>query len=372
MLQPPQSLPWRDHKRAFWPLGCVAMLLPVLGLGLHAHTGMRLWHWFTLLVVFVAIPILDHLLGEDTSNPPETDVPRLEADRYYRTLVRLAVVAEFCSLVVCAQAAAQPDLPWLDYLGLSLSLAIVTGTSINTAHELGHKASKLERFLAQLALAPTGYGHFCVEHNYGHHKRVATPEDPASSRLGETFWQFYPRVVIGGIASGWHLERERLARHGLPAWHWRNQIVQSWAMTLAIWAALLAWQGLLILPLLLAQALFGSQLLEVVNYIEHYGLLRQKRADGGYERCLPEHSWNSNRRVTNVFLYQLQRHSDHHANPSRSYQSLRHFASAPQLPQGYATMILVAYVPWLWFRIMDPRVSAHYGGDLSLANRLAP
>ena len=362
--------PWRDAKRYWWMLGWIAMLLPVIGAAIAETTGLRGFWWMTLVVVFVAIPLLDQVLGDDTSNPPESAVPQLERDKYYRIIVRLAVLAEFVSLIVSAHLVATRNFAWLDYLGVTLSLALVTGISINTAHELGHKPARLERFLAQLALAPTGYGHFCVEHNYGHHKRVATPEDPASSRYGESFWRFYPRTTWGGIVSGWQIERERLSRHGLPAWHWQNAIVQSWAMTAVIWGALIAWCGVVIVPMLVIQALWGSSLLEVVNYLEHYGLLRQKRADGGYERCQPEHSWNSNRRVTNVFLYQLQRHADHHANPSRSYQSLRHFETAPELPAGYATMILVAYVPWLWFRVMNPRVKAHYHDNLALANVL--
>ncbi len=363
---------WRDRKRAWWSLGVLAMLLPVIGIALAEATGWRLFYWFAVFIIFGAIPLFDQLLGDDSSNPPESAVPGLERDPFYRWLVRLAVTAEFISLIVSAQTLASHRLGWLDYLGVSLSLALVTGVSINTAHELGHKSDRFERLLAQLALAPTGYGHFCIEHNYGHHKRVATPEDPASSRYGEGFWQFYPRTTWGGIASGWRIERERLSRHGLPAWHWRNEILQSYAMTVLIWAGLLAWLGAVILPMLLIQAIYGSSLLEVVNYIEHYGLLRQKRPDGGYERCQPEHSWNSNRRVTNLFLYQLQRHADHHANPSRSYQSLRHFDTAPELPAGYATMILAAYVPPLWFCIMNHRVKAHYHGDLRLANLQKP
>ena len=359
---------WRDKKHYLWMLGFVAMLLPAIGIQLVQVTGLRLFWWFTLLVMFVAIPVLDQLLGDDASNPPESAVPALEHDGYYRWIVRFAVLAEFVSLIASAQAVVTYRLGWFDYLGVAFSLAVVTGVSINTAHELGHKSNRLERFLAQLALAPTGYGHFCIEHNYGHHKRVATPEDPASSRYGESFWQFYPRTTWGGIVSGWRIETERLSRHGLPAWHWRNEILQSWAMTVVIWASLIAWLGATIVPLLLIQAIYGSSMLEVVNYIEHYGLLRKKRPDGGYERCQPEHSWNSNRRVTNLFLYQLQRHADHHANPSRSYQSLRHFDTAPELPAGYATMLLIAYVPPLWFKIMNPRVKAHYNGDLGLAN----
>jgi alkane 1-monooxygenase len=132
------------------------------------------------------------------------------------------------------------------------------------------------------------------------------------------------------------------------------------------------WLGWWALPFMLIQAAYGGSLLEVVNYLEHYGLLRRKLVDGRYERCQPRHSWNSNHVVTNLFLYQLQRHSDHHANPTRPYQSLRHFEESPQLPSGYAAMLLLAYFPPLWFRVMDPRVVAHHGGDLSGAHLHGP
>jgi alkane 1-monooxygenase len=226
--------------------------------------------------------------------------------------------------------------------------------------------------LAKITLAPVAYGHFYVEHTRGHHKNVATPEDPASSKMGETFWQFLPRTMIGSLRSAWHIEKERLARKGKGVWSLENDNLQSWAMTGALFGALTAWLGWLALPFLLAQAFYGASLLEVVNYLEHYGLLRQKGPDGRYERCKPEHSWNSNNIVTNLFLYQLQRHSDHHANPTRRFQALRHFDESPQLPTGYAALVLIAYFPPLWFRQMDPLVAQHYGGDLTRANLYPP
>jgi alkane 1-monooxygenase len=197
---------------------------------------------------------------------------------------------------------------------------------------------------------------------------VATFDDPASSRLGESFWAFLPRTVIGSLQSAWHLERGRLAGRGLGAWHWRNECLQAWSMTVALFAALTAAFGPWALLFLCLQAVYGFSLLEVVNYLEHYGLKRGAGADGKPVRCQPEHSWNSNHVVSNLFLYHLQRHSDHHAHPARRYQALRHFGEAPQLPNGYAGMVLLAYVPFLWFRVMDRRVLAHYGGDVSRAN----
>jgi alkane 1-monooxygenase len=256
----------------------------------------------------------------------------------------------------------------LESLGLALTMGVVGGIAINTAHELGHKRDNSERWLSRVALAQSGYGHFFIEHNRGHHVRVATPEDPASSRLGESFWAFLPRTVAGSLRSAWGIECARLDRMGKSHWTLRNDILGAWAMTVALFAALAIAFGPVVLPYLLLQAVLGFSLLEVVNYLEHYGLLRQKREDGRYERCLPEHSWNSNNVASNVLLYHLQRHSDHHANPTRRYQALRHVEEAPQLPTGYAGMIVLAWIPPLWRRVMDPRLIAHFDGDVTRAN----
>jgi alkane 1-monooxygenase len=175
--------------------------------------------------------------------------------------------------------------------------------------------------------------------------------------------------VIGSLVSAWELEKTRLEKAGHSVWNWRNDNLQAWAMTAVLFGVLTAMFGWIVLPFLILQAAYGASLLEVVNYIEHYGLLRQKDAKTGrYVRCSPEHSWNSNHVVTNLFLYQLQRHSDHHANPMRRYQALRHFEESPQLPSGYASMLLLAYIPPLWRAVMDKRVLAHYGGDVTKAN----
>jgi alkane 1-monooxygenase len=245
---------------------------------------------------------------------------------------------------------------------------MVAGVAINTAHELGHKRASSERWLSRVALAQTGYGHFFIEHNRGHHVRVATPEDPASARLGESFYAFWPRTVSGSLRSAWELEKARLARMDRGPWTIRNDALSAWAMTLALYGALALVFGPVVLPYLAIQAVIGFSLLEVVNYLEHYGLLRGRREDGRYERTAPEHSWNSNNVASNVLLYHLQRHSDHHANPLRRYQALRHFDEAPQLPTGYAGMIVAAALPPVWRRVMDHRVLEHYGGDVTRAN----
>lgn len=359
---------WSDGKRYLWLLGALTITLPIFAAQLALSTGIHVFWWFGPLFAFGVIPILDTLIGDDRDNPPEAAVPRLERDRYYRLIVYLATLVEYVAFFMCTWIVGTHALAWYDYVGFALSLGAATGISINTAHELGHKTNRFERWLAKITLAPVAYGHFYVEHNRGHHVRVATPDDPASARYGESFWAFLPRTVTGSIRSAWRLEKARLARLAHSPWTWRNEVLHAWAMTVAVWGIAIAMAGKIAIPFLVIQAVYGASLLEVVNYVEHYGLGRRKLPNGRYERCTPQHSWNSNHVVTNLFLYQLQRHADHHANPTRSYQALRHFDDSPQLPAGYATMILLAYVPPLWYRVMNPRVVAHYGGDIAQSN----
>ncbi|TPQ43613.1 alkane 1-monooxygenase [Burkholderia ubonensis] len=359
---------WSDGKRYLWLLGAVTITLPILAAQLALSTGVHVFWWFGPLFAFGVIPILDTLIGDDRDNPPEAVVPQLERSRYYRWIVYLATLVEYVAFFVCVRIVGTHALAWYDYVGFALSLGAATGISINTAHELGHKTNRFERWLAKITLAPVAYGHFFVEHNRGHHVRVATAEDPASARFGESFWAFLPRTVAGSIRSAWRLEKARLERLGRSPWTWRNEMLHAWAMTVVVWGIAIAMAGPVVIPFLVIQAAYGASLLEVVNYVEHYGLGRRKLPSGRYERCTPQHSWNSNHVVTNLFLYQLQRHADHHANPTRSYQALRHFDDSPQLPAGYATMILFAYVPPLWYRVMNPRVVAHYGGDMAQSN----
>jgi alkane 1-monooxygenase len=359
---------WRDRKRHLWPLALVVPLLPLAAWGLASATGQGVLWWVGPMFLFGVMPVLDGLVGKDAGNPPESVIAQLEDDRYYRWCTYLFLPLQYASLVWACWMWSRGVLSPAQALGLAFTVGCVGGIAINTAHELGHKRSSLERRLSKVALAQTGYGHFFVEHNRGHHVRVATPEDPASSRLGESFWAFLPRTVVGGLRSAWELEQEAAARTGRRFWTLRNDVLTAWAMSAVLFAALVAVFGAGVLPWLLVQAVFGFSLLEVVNYLEHYGLLRARREDGRYERTAPRHSWNSNHVSSNVLLYHLQRHSDHHANPLRRYQSLRHFDEAPELPSGYATMIVLAYLTPLWRRVMDPKVIAHYGGDVARAN----
>ena len=359
---------WIDRRRHWWPASLVVPSLALIAFGLVVATGSA-WFWWTgPAVIYGLVPLLDSWVGSDTHNPPESAIDALERDPYYRLVLLATLPLQLAGTVLGVWAATSTDLNLLQWIGLAITVGIVSGAGINTAHEWGHKRAGHAHWLAKLSLAPAAYGHFYVEHNRGHHRNVATPGDPASARLGESFWMFLPRTIVGGIRSAWSIERERLAAQGRSVWSLHNDNLQGWAMTLVLYAALVAAFGWMALLFLSVQALYGASLLEAVNYIEHYGLLRQRDSGGRFERCGPEHSWNANQIVSNLMLYQLQRHSDHHANPRRSYQTLRHFADSPQLPAGYGALIPLVYFPPLWFALMNPRVRAHYRGDLERAN----
>jgi len=366
-----EEVPWTDGKRYLWLLGLIVPVLPFLAWGLVTSTGLGLFWFLGPIFIFVLIPLIDFVAGLDRTNPPDDMLEALDKDRYYRWVTYLYLPVQYVALVWACWMWTSGSLVLVDKIGLAFTVGTVAGIGINTAHELGHKKEKHERWLAKIALAQSFYGHFYIEHNRGHHVRVATPEDPASSRVGETVWAFLPRTVIGSLQNAWRLEKPRFKRRNQSHWSIRNDVLNAWLMSAVLWGGLLVGFGIEILPYLMVQATLGIALLEIVNYLEHYGMLRQREATGRYERVLASHSWNSNNIATNVLLYHLQRHSDHHANPTRRYQTLRDFEEAPVLPTGYAGMIVLALFPPLWRKVMDPLVLRHFSGDITLAN-IAP
>ena len=346
---------WKDQKRYLWLIGLVMPSLAFIAFGGYLATGSGIWFWISPIVILGIVPAIDLVAGLDRSNPPDDVIEALEQDRYYRWITYIFLPVQYAGFLGAMAVVGGWDafgllagpLSTIDRIGLAISIGCIGGIGINTAHELGHKKEANERWLSKIALAQVFYGHFYIEHNRGHHVRVATPEDPASARLGENFYQFWPRTVIGSLRSAWRLEKRRLARRKQGPWRLDNDVLNAWLMSIVLWGVVITAFGPEVAPYLLVQAVIGFTLLEVVNFMEHYGMLRQKVGVGDrerYERVLPGHSWNSNNIATNVLLYHLQRHSDHHANPTRRYQTLRDFEESPSLPTGY------------------------FGGDVTLAN----
>ncbi len=361
---------YTEKKRWLWALVYLFILMPVPIIYLYV-TYQNPWVLVAPLgVSYLLLPVLDWIVGVDQNNPPEELVPQLEDDPYYGRLLALCIPAHLISLIAAAWLVGNYDLGWGFLVAFAAVMGMYSGLSINTAHEIGHKTGKRERFLSRVALAITGYGHFCIEHNLGHHRDVATPEDPASSRMGESIYRFMLREIPGAAKRGWREETKRLEKRGLKVWSLDNHILQSYLMTLALQGGLIVIFGWPLIIFFLIHNFFGWYQLTSANYIEHYGLLRMKKENGRYERCQPHHSWNANHYVSNLLLFQLQRHSDHHANPARSYQSLRSFDNLPELPSGYMAMYALAYIPPLWFKVMNKRLLdvPHINGDLSKVN----
>ena len=365
-----EAIHYVDRKRWLWLLSVAYPLQPFLAIWLHFRTGNELWFLLPLAINYVIAPLVDWAIGEDSNNPPEEVVMQLDQDPYYRRLTYAVVPLHFMTLIGCVWYATEQPLSWWAFILLAVIAGMTSGLAINTGHELGHKNSKFEKSLAKIVLAVAAYGHFSVEHNRGHHKDVSTPSDPASARMGESIYKFARREIPGAFRRAWQVERERLTLRDKPLWHHSNPILQSYAITIALSLLLILLFGLLVIPFLLIHNLFAYWQLTSANYIEHYGLLRERDVKGRYERCQPYHSWNSNHILSNLILFHLERHSDHHTYPLRRYQSLRHFDDLPSLPNGYFGMYVLAYIPWLWFRVMDKRLMAlpHVQGDLERVN----
>ncbi len=365
-----EAIHYVDRKRWFWLLSVLFPLQALVPVALHASGGSELWFFLPLLTSYLLVPALDWVIGEDTNNPPEEVIMQLEQDVFYRRLTYVVVPLHFIALFGCAAYALTQPLSGWAFVLLAAVTGLMAGLAINTGHELGHKNTKIEKSLSKIVLAVAAYGHFTVDHNRGHHMLVSTPEDDASARMGESIYKFALREIPGAFRRAWTIERERLASRNKPLWHYSNPILQSYAISIAVAVILIGVFGWLALIFLLIHHAMAYWQLTSANYIEHYGLLREKTAKGRYERCEPHHSWNCNFIVSNLVLFHLERHSDHHAHPLRRYQSLRHFPDVPQLPNGYFGMYVLAYLPWLWFMVMDKRLMAlpHVDGDLDKVN----
>lgn len=346
VASPSQALP-------FWlSLGTVPIALVGMAWG---------GFWVLLLPAYCwgLFSALDAALGLNTDNAsldtPEDDLA------LYRLLTMLWFPVQFALICVFLWYVPRSDLGLWEKIGMTFGMGVMTGTiGINYSHELMHQKPRIERWLADLMLASVLYSHFRTEHLRVHHLYVGTPRDAVTARYNEGFHRFFPRVVVETRRSAFRAERAMLARKGLPWWHRSNPYWRYWllqALMLALALALGGWQGLV---LFLGQAGVATWQLELVNYVEHYGLTRRHLGDGRYEHALPRHSWNAAHRATNWLLINLQRHSDHHYKPDRRFPLLQTYAEdeAPQLPYGYPVMTFAAMIPPIWRRVMNPRVRA--------------
>ncbi len=346
----------------------VAFTVPALVIAGYLLGGW--WNYLVILDVFFILPLLDHWVGTDKSNVPREKLSEVSNEYFYRFITYTWTYFQLGFIIWACYSVSQNTLShWYEWAGFTLGVSMVTGgVGITVAHELGHKKSALERFYGKVILMTVGYMHFYIEHNRGHHVQVATPEDPATALKNESFYAFWVKSVFKGWLHAWYLEKVRLEKLGKSWFSIHNQMI--WYSTIpAVFVAVLTvvfslvqtrvvWE---ISVFMTVQSILAFSLLELVNYVEHYGILRKEVSPGKYEKVTPIHSWNSSHQVSNFFLFQVQRHSDHHASAIKRYQVLDHYDQSPQLPAGYPTMILLALVPPLWFHVMNPRLEQWHG-----------
>ncbi len=332
-----------------------AYMLPLCALlGLYLQGW---WSFSAVVFAFGIIPFVDYILPQSKVNSRGVEEPSNGSQRFFDWLLYINVPLFYVILVVFFVVISSTDLQTYELVGLILSNGIIGGTlGINVAHELGHRSSRVEQVLAKALLLPNLYLHFFIEHNRGHHKHVATPHDPATSRFSESLYAFWPRTVWGSYKSAWALEKERLKRANRPVFSLQNHMIQNTVLQGAYLFVIAMWFNPWVMWVAVATAIVGFLLLEAVNYIEHYGLVRKLLPNGRYEPVTPKHSWNSEHELGRIVLYELTRHADHHYKSTRPYQSLRYLEESPNLPAGYPASILLSLVPPLWFSVMNPKV----------------
>ena len=345
------------HLPAAWPYWVCLSLVPF------AIVGAYFGGWSLVLLplyAWVVFSILDLQLGVDENNP---DISTNDSALFWHLLVtRLWPFVQFAlTFGLIAYVTSNDHLSSTEKVALFLCVGIVNGTiGIVYAHDLIHRQNKLDRLLGDLQLAMVLYGHYRSEHLMVHHRFVGTPRDPVTARYNEHFWRFYPRVLVQSLESSFRAETELLKQRGLSTWNLKNPFWRYIASALALIALAFAIGGWSGVALFMISAGFAIFQLELVNYIEHYGLTRKHLGDGKYEAQDVRHSWNSAHTATSRLLINVTRHSDHHASPARPYPLLQTPSEdeAPHLPYGYAVMTTMALIPPVWMRVMNPKVRA--------------
>lgn len=319
----------------------------------------NIWSYSAVVLLFGILPFFELFTKGSTQNMTEIEEEVAKKDITYDILLYSLVPIQYILLLYFLIKIGNAATPQYVKVGMTLALGMACGIlGINAAHELGHRNTWYEQLMSKMLLLTTLYMHFFIEHNRGHHKNVATEEDPASSRYGEMVYTFYLRTIFGSWLSAWRLEAERLQQEKQGFWTWYNEMLRFQLIQIAFVVLIYSVFGGTVLLWFLAAATIGFMLLETVNYIEHYGL-RRKKDQKRYERVQPVHSWNSNHPIGRLVLLELSRHSDHHYMANRKYQILRHFDQSPQMPTGYPGMMILALIPPLWFWVMHREIKKY-------------
>ena len=341
-------------------LGAYSLPLVIL---LSYYFGGPSWTFAAVIYGYIFIPLIDEIIGKDAHNIQKEAFQEVIDDWYFDVLVYSHIWIQYGLIGWMSYVLVFDELLLWQQVGLILSQGVYASTIINVSHELGHRHSLVAQWHAKAGLISVMYFHFIIEHNRGHHVHVATPLDPATSKKNQTILGFWWQSLTGSFLSAWNIQKKLLTKKQKAAWSLKNEMIWG-SLAPFVLAGLLfgafsfftktpQW---IVLIAFFAQAMIAILSLECVNYIEHYGIVRREIAPGKFERVNPLHSWNANHFYSNLLLFHLQRHSDHHAYASRPYQVLRHFDESPQLPFGYPVMILMSLVPPLFFKVMNNRL----------------
>tara|TARA_B100000989_G_scaffold160659_1_gene119943 strand:- start:1293 stop:2336 length:1044 start_codon:yes stop_codon:yes gene_type:complete len=319
------------------------------------------YNYLAVIFTFIFIPILEIIVKKSDEKYTEQEKRNRLLDPFFDFLLYLNIPIVFGIFFFSLEKLALTSSVY-DIIGIILSSSIVMATNgINVGHELGHRKSIIARTCSKLLYLPCQYMHFYIEHNFGHHINVATPEDPATARYKQTVYSFWITSVIRTYVSAWEIQLKLLKVSKRSFFSIKNDMVFYTLFQLTFLFVIYHNFGLYLTLLSIGMSVVSFLFLETINYVEHYGLLRKKETSGRYERVKPHHSWNSNHTIGRIVLYELTRHSDHHFKSSKKYQVLESLDECPHLPHGYPTSILLSLIPPVWFSIMNPLVRTHMG-----------
>jgi alkane 1-monooxygenase len=329
-----------------------------LALVAFTHTG--IYCWLVLLYAWIFIPLMELFLSPSNKNMDAAEEELAKKDKLYDFLLYATVIFLYPVLFIFLHSMQQQGLGTMDMIGRIATMGLLCGTfGINVGHELGHRVNRYEQMLAKASLLTSLYAHFFIEHNKGHHKNVATKQDPSSARFGEAVYLFYFRTIIFSYISAWKIADNDARKRGNAVISLHNEMILLQGLQIAFVIIIFLLFGWKITLYYLIAALIGILLLETVNYIEHYGLSRKEISAGKYERAMPQHSWNSDHVIGRMILFELSRHSDHHYLASRKFQVLRHHEDAPQMPTGYPGMMILSLLPPAWFFVMHRQMKKY-------------
>lgn len=313
--------------------------------------------FLTPVYAFVIIPILELIFSENTTNLSPEEAEEKATYKIFDWLLYLNIPIVFGLLLTTLNNVSTGMYETYELIGLVFSTGIVLGSNgINVAHELGHRQTQYEQLMSKLLLLPSLYMHFFVEHNFGHHLHAATKEDPATARYNQIVYSFWCTSTSRQYINAWKIQENLRKRTKFSFFSFKNNMFWFSIIQISYLASIFYFLGSLALIIAISSAIVSFLLLETINYIEHYGLLRKKLPSGRYERVREIHSWNSNHTIGRIILYELTRHSDHHYKASKKYQLLDCHEQSPQMPYGYPTSMVLALIPPLWFRVMNKRI----------------